>query len=629
MSPLPLLDASKDKMRFRIAITLVLVLLGAASAQTSTPAPTDNSQTPTIRTKSNVVLVPTLVKDDRGEVIYGLTAKDFAILDDGVEQKVRLDDVPESEPVSLVVAVQRGGRAGFEFERMRGLATMLQPLMEQGKTSVALVEFDSNVELITDFTGNAGTLDAYLKRMMGGNGGSAILDATMFSVNLLEAQPKEQRRVLLLISETRDHGSLSKLKDTVMAIQNSNTVVYSLSFSPTVSNFNDTMQGRNEAEVTNNMDFVGPVLMSVINAMKKNVPKTVAELTGGEYELFKSDKAFDSLMNSFDNHLNSRYLLSFDPKDPHTGMHTVKVGLRGPQKASVLARTGYWVQEDGVSLTDANSAVANTKNKTVTESNAKNKSFHTPDRHDMFAVNEGSNIEELDLSDGESAQIVSVIQGGMPRDMASAKSADAMKAQLLVRRVNIGEGAQNGLAVVIKYFCNAKNNDCSPVLFRKVGAEWKLVDWSGDGPEAARFTFVGPTHKGLYDLVVEKSMNGGKVLTQVWRYNGKAYKNTGLNIATADPEKFLKVPPANGNLPTSLSGFHPPEFKDQNFSHQGLPLNYVGLSKNDIAQLADAIGKSGVSENAGYSDGGIPSAPCGPGGRRQERIGAASDERTL
>src|SRR6266481_1233989 len=144
-----------NMLRPPFSITVFLALLGVCAAQKPTDVkPVDSGQDTTIKSRANVVLAPTLVKDKNDEVIYGLTANDFVIEDDGVAQKVRLDDAPESEPVSLVVAVQRGGRAGFEFERMRGLATMLQPLMEQGRTMVALVEFDSNVQLMAEFTGN-------------------------------------------------------------------------------------------------------------------------------------------------------------------------------------------------------------------------------------------------------------------------------------------------------------------------------------------------------------------------------------------------------------------------------------------------------------------------------------------
>jgi hypothetical protein len=114
---------------------LVLLLVSGAVAQ----------QDSNLRVQSNVVLVSTLVKDAEGHIVYGLTQKDFVIDDDGVEQTVRLDDSAESEPASVVVAVQTGRRAWREFSRIRGIGPMLIPVFDQLRSRVALVEFDSHV----------------------------------------------------------------------------------------------------------------------------------------------------------------------------------------------------------------------------------------------------------------------------------------------------------------------------------------------------------------------------------------------------------------------------------------------------------------------------------------------------
>ena len=100
---------------------LLLLLVSGASAQ----------QAPNLRVQSNVVLVPTLVKDAEGHVVYGLAQDDFVIEDDGVEQAVHLDESAESEPASVVVAVQTGRRAWREYSRMRGIGAMLTPVFDQ------------------------------------------------------------------------------------------------------------------------------------------------------------------------------------------------------------------------------------------------------------------------------------------------------------------------------------------------------------------------------------------------------------------------------------------------------------------------------------------------------------------
>ena len=289
-----------------------------------------------------MVVIPALVKSAKGEVVYGLGAKDFVVEDDGVEQAVRLDAAAEGSAVSLVVAIQRGRRASYEFPRIRGLSAMLDPMVEAGLGRVAIVEFDSQVQLVQDFSSNPDRTAENLKGLQAGDDGAAILDAVDFSVKLLEKAPKERQRVLLLISETRDHGShQAKVDDVVAEIGQSSTAVYALAFSPTRSNVVDTMQGNNIDEMHEGVNFLALGYLAA-QAMRKNTPRTVASMTGGEYELFATGKHFEARMIDFTNHLHSRYLLSIEPKNPHAGLHQIRVRLRDPGDSIVLARRRYW-----------------------------------------------------------------------------------------------------------------------------------------------------------------------------------------------------------------------------------------------------------------------------------------------
>jgi len=295
----------------------------------------------TIHSQSNVVVIPALVKSGQGEVVYGLGAKDFVVEDDGIEQAVRLDEIVEGQPVSMVIAIQRGRRADYEFPRMRGLSAMLEPLVAEGHGAVAIVEFDSHVQTAQEFTGSSEKIAWTLNELQPGDGGAAILDAVDYSVKILEQVPKERQRVLLLISETRDHGSQAKVEDVVSAIGQSSTAVYALAFSPSRSNILDTMRGDNMSEMHPSPDLLAPLIMAA-EAMKKNMPKAVASMTGGEYEMFATRKNFDLRMIDFSNHLHSRYLLSIEPKSPHPGLHQLRVRLRDQGDKMVLARSSYW-----------------------------------------------------------------------------------------------------------------------------------------------------------------------------------------------------------------------------------------------------------------------------------------------
>ena len=75
------------------------------------------------------------------------------------------------------------------------------------------------------------------------------------------------------------------------------------------------------------------------------MPKSLASMTGGEYELFATQKTFENHVIDFTNHLHSRYTLTFQPKDPHPGLHQLHVQVRDSKNLIVLARTSYWVQK--------------------------------------------------------------------------------------------------------------------------------------------------------------------------------------------------------------------------------------------------------------------------------------------
>jgi VWFA-related protein len=322
-----------------LSLSLVLALVLTASAQE-----------PTLRSRSNLVLVPTLVKDRQGAIVYGLPPSDFIVEDDGVEVPSRLDETPEGQPISLVVAIQKGRRASYEFARMQGLRAMISPLFAAGSARVAVVEFDSRVQTTRNFTDDESLFDADLTNLQPGDDGAAILDAVAYSINLLRNEPDDRQRVLLLISETHDHGSRVKIEDAVAAVGQANVLMYALAFSPGISNILDTGRGVNtpldpnaKNEMHPEMNFLD-LAYRAGQAMRKNVPSTVTAMTGGEYELFATRKKFDARMNDFTNHLHSRYLLSFAPSDPHPGLHQVRVRLKDPSQGTVLARSSYWAE---------------------------------------------------------------------------------------------------------------------------------------------------------------------------------------------------------------------------------------------------------------------------------------------
>ncbi len=223
-----------------LAFATILFTAGWAGAQQlpppepPKPMPSGNQNgAPTLRVTTNEVLVPTLVEKRDGDILYGLRPADFVLQDNGVPQKIRVQEEMDTAPISLVVAVEEGGASVLEFGKLARLGPLLDLFLADPRSQAALVGFDSKPHLIDDYTHSGEQLTGDLQRLEPGDGGASILDTVSYAVDLLQSRPKDYRRVLLLISEERDHGSRHmKPVELIRKIGQSDVLVLSVSFSP-------------------------------------------------------------------------------------------------------------------------------------------------------------------------------------------------------------------------------------------------------------------------------------------------------------------------------------------------------------------------------------------------------------
>ena len=217
--------------------------------------------------------------------------------------------------------------------------------------------------------------------------GAAILDSLGFAVDLLRHQPPGFRRAILLVSETLDRGSQLTLEQAVRAVTDTNTTIYSIAFSTGKSEA--AHYARHQLPMTNEggLKFENPypnpphgcmgkdpnpdpdeppnklaqfydclvqlapplglakmAAIGTADALQRNVPETVAHLTGGEYFKLTDAKSLERDLGSIANHLPNRYVLSFHPRSPHPGLHIISVRLPQYPDLLVTARRSYWAE---------------------------------------------------------------------------------------------------------------------------------------------------------------------------------------------------------------------------------------------------------------------------------------------
>jgi VWFA-related protein len=323
---------------------LLLTLSSAAAAaqapQQPPPAPAD--PTYTLRTQANVVLVPTTVQTKKGDMIYELKPEQFIVEDNGVSQTVHLDQDTDSLGLSLVVVVQCSRSAGWEFTKMNGLGEMIDGLAGGAPREVAIVTYESAPLLLGRFSSSPDAMSRALSQLTPCDGsGAATLDAVRYATKLLAARDDHNRHAILLISETRDHGSEAKPAEVIAALGRTNTVVDSVAFGP------------GKTEIINDLKYgggSGPIglLVMAVEALKTNAAHELAALSGGEYINFTTQKGFDAGLHQLANHIY--YLLSFQPHAeangaPSPGMHRIRVHIPDYPNARIRFRESYFSGE--------------------------------------------------------------------------------------------------------------------------------------------------------------------------------------------------------------------------------------------------------------------------------------------
>jgi len=373
---------NRFKFAFAVAPFLSFSFAAAANAQSSEQSST-TSQISALTVRSDLVLVPALVKTKAGEVVFSLTADDFILTDNGAPQSLRLEPDTDSQPLALVVIVQTGGRGAEHLRDYRDLGAVLDAVIGNVPHRVAVVSFDSSPRLEQDFTTNTDPAAKTIATVQEGDSGAAILDALNFGINLLRKQPPAYRRAVLLFSETVDGGSQTSFEDAVRAVDDTNTAIYSFGFSSTRAAVKheaskvplpggtpygnepypaggcmstgadpDAHGKRGVQALDCASDLLPPLrlarmaFLTAKDGLKRNVPESVAQLTGGEYFAFKDATTLSRHLIAISNDVPNYYALSFRPQSPLPGLHALELRLKNKPEFQLRARKAYWVDAE-------------------------------------------------------------------------------------------------------------------------------------------------------------------------------------------------------------------------------------------------------------------------------------------
>jgi VWFA-related protein len=275
-----------------------LVIAALVAAQPVTPPQT------TFRSGVEVVELDVSVMRG-GAPVAGLTARDFALTDNGVAQDVEsvtLERLPLS--VTLVLDASQsvaGDRLRHLVQAGEGLTAALR-----ADDRAALITFSHMVDLRVPMTGDVQSIRSALATMTG-SGATSLRDAVHLALQL---QPHERSRpLMLLFTDGHDTASWLTEEAVVDSARRSGVVIHAVRVE------SDALLDR------------------------------LTQVSGGRTWSATSDRQLQELFTRALEEMRARYLLTYTPRGVRQpGWHELKVKLKNGG-GDVTARHGYFVAE--------------------------------------------------------------------------------------------------------------------------------------------------------------------------------------------------------------------------------------------------------------------------------------------
>lgn len=338
----------------------------------SPPVPPDQSnqkQTPTIRARVEFVSTPVTVTDSRGEMVMDLPQSEFHIFDNGVEQKIEHFDLG-GDPLSMVLVVECSSRIEPLLPALKKIGIIFAQVVMGETDEAAMLGYDDAVFVLQDFTGNPDRMQKAIEHLPEGTSGARLDDALARAVGMLEDQPANRRRVIVVMAESVDHGSESKLGQVLRDAQLANVTIYTIGLSSTAAEFRTRHDEEGPPEITppgtfplppmpgtpqtpgtdaqryGNMDLMSLAVWAVMHAtdeIHKKPLEIASTATGGSHTKTFHDVSIEKALDSIGGELHGQYVLGYRPPgDEPFGYHEIKVTV-DKKDVKVRTRPGYYL----------------------------------------------------------------------------------------------------------------------------------------------------------------------------------------------------------------------------------------------------------------------------------------------
>jgi VWFA-related protein len=310
------------------------VLFALTPRATRSQSQQDAQQNPVIRSQVSLVNLFVTVRDKSKRIVTDLKQDDFKVFEDGQPQQIAFFSKEVTLPITLAMLLDTSGSEQFMLGAIQDAGGRFMDRVLRKGDEALVMSFDSDVDLLSDFTDDRGQLDRAIRKArinipsagsVGNNPGpigsrqitgTALYDAIYLACNE-KLNTEAGRKAIVIVTDAQDEGSKVKLEEAVEAAQRTDTVVHIL--------------------------LVGDSRFGI----NGSVARKVTEETGGRSIYVNNEKHLAEAFDQISEELRSQYTVGYYPTNATRDgkFRKIKVDMTN-HDLKVLARKGYYAPKE-------------------------------------------------------------------------------------------------------------------------------------------------------------------------------------------------------------------------------------------------------------------------------------------
>jgi len=298
-------------------------LLACALAASLGILASGQQQPPAFRTGVELVSLNVTVVDGNAHYVTDLDMADFNVFEDGVKQDVTFFN-KTNLPIALAVLLDTSASMENKLQTAQDAAVgFAKRLRKQDLAEV--VDFDSRVTVLQNFTSNAADLEQAIRKTSAG-GSTSLYNAVYIALKDLKkivAKNTEEirRQAIVLLSDGEDTSSLLPFEEVLDLSKRSETAIYTIGLRAQDGPATGT-KGFKEAEF---------------------VLRQLAQETGGRAFFPAQIAELNGIYSQISDELSSQYTIGYTSKNPRRDGAWRRIVVRANRPgASARTKTGYF-----------------------------------------------------------------------------------------------------------------------------------------------------------------------------------------------------------------------------------------------------------------------------------------------